>query len=300
MPIIATPVSCADQPALVPQTTAVFGCPVPARRKAVEAIQGQTLTIDWQFIDNNGRVVDLSSCGAFEPDDASTGEVRVALREAIHFPNYGSETSVEVVGTVTSLEAGQASFAMPTAATDRSGVYLAEAAVFNGAGGLIFANQFYLIVNRGMFGGDPSQRCGLPSIAEIRLHLRDSDGNGNPLLETVQFDMAEIAAAIEYPILYWNEAPPPISRTYTTATFPHRYHWMQAIVSRLYITAAHWYRRNRLQFQAQGGIALDDLNKDKVYEEKGQALWEEYKNWVRMQKVQANAASAVQWSGGYW
>lgn len=299
MPVIATPVSCSDQPVLVPQTTTVFGCQVKARRKAVEAVQGQTLTIDWQFTDPDGRIVDLTSCGTFSPGDATTGSVRLKTGETVNAPRSGNDVSVDVVGTVTSLTTGQATFALPTNATSKAGIYLVEAAVFNVSGNLIFVNQFYLVVNRGLYGGDPCQISGMPSIAEIRLHLRDSDGSDNPLLETVQFDMAEIAAAIEYPVLYWNEAPPPICQNYTTTTFPYRYNWLNAIVSRLYATAAHFYRRNRLQFQAQGGIGVDDLNKAKEYDAKAIELWEDYRKFVQWTKVRANAEGAIQTSGGW-
>lgn len=295
---------CTDQSTLTPQTPNVFGCDVSGRRRAVRAVQGQAVTLAWTFLDADGKPVDLSSCGDFDPDDATTGEVRVKIREAVSAFNAAT-TEVDVVGEVDDAAAGTATFALGEEATLLAGVYLAEAGVFNGDGALVFSNQLYLVVDRGLFGTTGTQNGGPPSLAMIRLHLRDSDPAESTLLETVQFDPAEIAAAIEYPILYWNEAPPPIPKKYNTNSFPARFHWLEAIVSRLYEMAAHWYRRNQANFQTQGGVGLDDLNKADQYERKAAQKWEAYKEWVKMDKVSRNAAACVGWtaseySSGGW
>lgn len=281
---------CSDQPNLTPVTTQVFGCNVPARRKAVQAVQGQAITITWQFVDDRGLAVDLTTCGDFDPDDVTTGAVRLRTRETTFTPSEVNE--LDVLGEVTDLTTGSATFAVGADATATPGVYMAEAVVLNGAGHLIFANQFYLIVNRGLSGSEPTGS--IPSVAEIRLHLRDSDPGDNPLLETVQFDLAELAICIEKPVLYWNESLPPIRRTYKTTSFPYRYYWLEGVISQLYLIAAHWYRRNQLALGGQGGTSVDDLNKSKEYEAIGQQKWAEYKGWVKEQKVRLNAEGAIQ------
>lgn len=305
MPVIGTPIlsaaaaACSSQSTLAPVVSQVFGCETPAKRRAVSAVQGQAITIEWQFVDQNGRQVDLSTCGEFDPDDPATGEVRLKTRETVISPCASGDPELDIAGEVTDAALGTATFALGAAATERAGIFLAEAAVFDGDGNMQFSNQFHLIVNRGITGGDQNQVSGLPSVAEIRLALRDSDPAGNTLLEDIQFDLAELAAAIEYPILYWNEALPPVKK-YTTTTFPFRFHWMRAIVAKLYETAAHYYRRNRLQFTTQGGVGVDDLNKDKVYEEVAARLWAEYKTWVLQKKMVINAQKAVQSSGSWY
>jgi hypothetical protein len=284
--------SCAAQLTVTPQTTMVYGCPADARRKAVQVMQGVEATIQWQLVDLDGKAVDLTSCGTFEDGDASTGEVRLRTRETILYPGTAMDARLNIAGTVTSPEDGLVTFALGATGTRFSGIFLAEAAVYSSAGTLVFLNQFYLVVNRSLLG-DPAQASGIPSIAEIRLHMRDSDPADNPLLEAVQFDLAEIAAAIEKPVLYWNESQPPICQRYTTTTYPFRLYWLEGIVSQLYLMAAHFYRRNRLPHSA-GGVQVDDLNKAQEYEQLGKQKWDEYKQWVLMKKVQLNAESAVQ------
>jgi hypothetical protein len=205
-----------------------------------------------------------------------------------------------VIGTVTSITEGQATFVLPTWATATPGLYMAEAAVFSSAGVLVFTNPFQIVVNRSLFGNSSQPPSGMPSVAEIRLHMRDSDPADNPLLEDVQFDIAEIAVAIEYPILYWNETPPPLNQRYSTSTFPYRFHWLEAIQARLMQIAAHFYRRNRLQFTSQGGIGTDDLNKAADYEAKAKEKWAVYTDWVLKTKVRMNAMGAIQSSRGVY
>jgi hypothetical protein len=288
------PASCSDQSTVSATTTQVFGCDSIARRKAISITQGQLATIRWQMADQHGVMVDLTTC--LGTDEPFTGSVKLRVREALIIPGTCS-APLDVTCDLDpdDLLNGWVEATTNADMTRLAGIYLAEFGVFNASDKLIFANQFYLIVNRGLFTADPSQVTGLPSVAEIRLHLRDSSPADNTLIEDVQFDLAEIAAAIEYPILYWNEALPPVTR-YTTQSFPHRYHWMQAIVSRLYLTAAHWFRRNKLKFQAEGSIGLDDLNKDQEYERKAQELWAEYTAWVQKMKVGENALGFMGWS----
>ena len=94
------------------------------------------------------------------------------------------------------------------------GIYFAEMAVFD-AEGLCVAvnNQFYLVVEQSLFGN--FQYSGPPSIAEIRLELRDSSPLENDLLDdSVAFDNSEIAMCLRNCVDYWNESLPPVSRLY--------------------------------------------------------------------------------------
>lgn len=300
IPVASPPVSglatCSDQVNITPRVATVFGCDVKGRRRAVETYQGLTPTIPWTLIDPTGNPINLSTCGDFDGVDGSA--VNLRIRESAYAPQQNNDL-FEIEGTVTSLSEGGVSFVLTTNVTQRPGVYLAEATVVNSDGDSIFANQFYLVVNRSL--GSTSMVTGgaAPSIAEIRLHLRDSDPAENSLLDTIQFDVAEIAMAIEYPVLYWNESNPPICQNYNTHTFPFRFWWLEAIVSRLYISAAHWYRRNHLPYQA-GGVAVDDLNKADDYEKIGQQKWAEFKDFVLKKKVGFNLLGAITSSGtGY-
>lgn len=131
---------------------------------------------------------------------------------------------------------------------------------------------------------------GPPSIAEIRLHLRDSSPAESYLLEHLMFDDAEIALAIARPVMYWNEIPPPLDVVYNTQTFPFRYHWLEGICANLFMMVAEQFRRNQLSYSA-GGLSVDDQNKEAGYERAGQARWQAYREWVRATKASINLES---------
>jgi hypothetical protein len=175
------------------------------------------------------------------------------------------------------------------------GISRADAGIFDSGGALVFTNTFYLVVNRSQFTSSVLEQGPL-SLAEIRLHLRDSGPEDNLWLGVEEFDMAEIAACIERPIRYWNEAPPPIGLYYSTASFPYRYNWLNATISGLYSLAAAHYRRVHLPVQA-GGVQVDDKNKSAEYQAIADKLWSEYKDWVKLRKVQLNCEAAVQTMG---
>ncbi len=304
IPTTSPPVSgqptCSDQATRTPKVATSYGCDIKGRQRAVETYQGLVPTIAWTMLDGDGNAVDLSSCGSFDGLDGSSLHLRI--HESVQYPAAAVPT-FDIEGTIVSASAGTVDFVLTSDVTRNPGIYLAEVTAFNTSNDPIFANQFRLVVNRGL--GTTSMPCGgaPPTIAEIRLHLRDSDPVENNLLDTLQFDVAEIAAAIEYPVLYWNESNPPINQNHNTNTFPFRFWWLEAIVSRLYISAAHWYRRNHLPYNA-GGVGVDDLNKADDYEKVGQQKWAEFKDFVLRKKVGLNCEAAITSSGsgygGFW
>ncbi|NBZ97017.1 MAG: hypothetical protein EBR40_11450, partial [Proteobacteria bacterium] len=157
---------------------------------------------------------------------------------------------------------------------------------------VVFSNTFYVIINRSAFDSRSSNRnAGPPTMAEIRLHLRDSAPGESYLIENLMFDDAEIALAITRPIQYWNEVPPPIG-IFTTQNFPFRYHWLEGICANLFFMVAEQYRRNQLSYSA-GGLSVDDQNKEANYEQAGQIRWQAYREWVRAKKAEINL------EGGY-
>lgn len=296
------PPMCSAQSTLAPNTATIFGCAVQARTRALQVFQGLTAAIDWTFLDPNGNPVDLTSCGGFDDDGSS---VTLRLMDAAITPNAAPWATSNTTGTVTDAAAGQASFTLSDQVTKYAGVFIAEASVQNTSGATVFLNQFALIVNRTARGAQfcPG-RTGPPSVAEIRMHIRDSDPTESILLGTVQFDLAEIAHAIEMPVLYWNEAPPEVANFFTTLNFPFRYNWLEAVVGQLYSMAAYWYLKNRLQGQA-GNVSIDDLNKYNEYKRVADEKQAKYEDWVKRRKVAINAEMAVQTTGslypvGWW
>lgn len=151
---------------------------------------------------------------------------------------------------------------------------------------LVLSNTFYLAIERGLFGTPDQEYVGPPSIAEVRLHLRDYPEN-NLLLDEYEFDEAEIAMAAERCIMYFNELMPPIQRKFSTRNFPFRYHWLEGITYYLFMIAANWHRRNRLPYQA-GGVSVDDIGKEKDYMQAAMMYEKNWKEWAIRQKVSLN------------
>jgi hypothetical protein len=283
--VAPTPVNCDAQLLRAPTTPTVNRRKILQRMQSVKVRVGQPATITWQFRDDTGAPVSLVSCGFTDSSlSASVGDVErvlvLRIREAL-----SASCTREVVASTVDAETGIVTFELPREAVADAGIYLAEAAVVDVGTNtdVIFSNVFYLNVERG--AALDSVR-GAPTIAEIRLHLRDSSGDENFLLDSVAFDDAEIAASIMRPVQYWNEVPPDIKR-YTTHTFPFRFHWLEAIAGNLFLMAEESFRRNHLEYQA-GGIAVNDQNKEQNYAAAAQRRLQAWRDFVRAKKAAMN------------
>jgi hypothetical protein len=284
---VLTPVSCAGQNVIAAPVSEQNGQPLLGRMKAISIGQGQCATLDWQMVDRDGVPVNMSAC------DELPYKVVLRMKEQISLGN--AKPVLQVDATVTAATEGRVQVSMTKNMVGIPGIYYAEMALINVPAEeadqpcIIFSNTFYLIINRGTLGND-GRNGGPPSIAEIRLHLRDSSPAESYLLENLMFDDAEIALAIARPVMYWNEIPPPLGRNYNTQNFPFRYHWLEGICANLFLMVAEQFRRNQLSYQA-GGIAVDDQNKEGSYERAGQARWQAYREWVRATKASINLES---------
>ena len=296
-PVVST-IQCDDQLIVQPKVAEIEGREAPGRIPAVAVAQGQEAYVRWILRNQDGDAVDLSGCG-FTPSTVSSlssassassdgdgGRLKLRVREALSFSS--SYNTIELEARVIDTAAGLVESKLSSEVVKCPGIYKIEWGVYTVGGDLLFTNQGYLIVNRGLFGSEVTS-FGPLTIPEIRLHLRDSDPNENFLIDALEFDLAELAACIERPILAWNETPPPISKSnYTTSNFPYRLKWLDATVSGLYSLAAHHYRRNSKSFSAASGVNLDDKMKASEYEQKSQALWQDFEKWVKLRKVSLN------------
>jgi hypothetical protein len=287
---VLTPVSCAGQNVISAPISETNGQPSLSKMRAISITQGQCATIDWQMHNQDGIPVDLSAC-----TDGAVFKVVLRLKEQLALSNQKSAYEVDAV--IADAATGKVTAALTQGMVDVPGIYYGEMALINVPAQetdqpcVVFSNTFYLIINRSTFDSRPTGRNGgAPSIAEIRLHLRDSAPGESYLLENLMFDDAEIALAIGRPVQYWNEVPPPINAFYTTQNFPFRYHWLEGICANLFMMVAEQYRRNQLSYSA-GGIAVDDQNKEPAYERAGQARWQAYREWVRATKASINLES---------
>lgn len=290
-PQTVNPVTCAGQNVLSAPVAVVNGQSAPTRMRAITINQGQCATIEWNMHNKDGVPVNLSVC--LDPEAEDLLKVVLRLKEQIALGNANPIQSIDA--TIVDAATGKVSVTLPQNMVGMPGVYYGEFALVEATAAdptrpcVVFSNTFYVVINRSTFDsvGTPG---GPPSIAEVRLHLRDSSPAESYLLENLMFDDAEIALAITRPVQYWNEIPPPLDQVYNTQNFPFRYHWLEGICANLFLMVAEQYRRNQLDYQA-GGMAVNDQNKEANYERAGQTRWQAYREWVRATKASINLES---------
>jgi len=292
--VLLSAVTCADQQTVTANTTSLARQSLYMRQKAVIVRGGQTAVIQWQMTDRNGTPIDLSECvcdDATEDSESSESECDFQLKFRIREQVIGhcaTELTVDIADE--DVANGIVHITLPPEITSVPGLYYGEVAAFSTVDDeelLVFSNIFTVIIERGSWSAN---RNGPPSFAEIRLHLRDSDPAESRLLDGVTFDDAEIALAIQRPIQYWNEIPPDVKR-YSTASFPHRYHWLEAIAGELFLMASEGYRKNHLAYSA-AGISVDDQNKEPNYEQAAARRLAGWKDFVRRKKAEINLNAA--------
>jgi hypothetical protein len=292
-PTSLTTVPCAGQNVISAPVSATNSQPILTRMRAVQVTQGQCATIEWQLHDKDGNPVDLTPCGLAIESSEPLFKVTLRLKEQLALGNARPVQSVDAV--MVDAGAGNVAATLTQNMVNTPGVYYGEMALISipaeaaDTPCVVFSNTFYIIINRSTFGpgGDMG---GPPSVAEIRLHLRDSSPAESYLLEHLMFDDAEIALAIARPVMYWNEIPPPLDMVYNTQNFPFRYHWLEGICANLFMMVAEQFRRNQLSYSA-AGVNIDDQNKEGSYERAGQARWQAYREWVRATKASINLES---------
>ena len=256
------------------------GGAVPLKRRVIATKSGQYAFADVTLHDNDGNPVDLSHA-----DYAST-TVKAKFKDAVTITSAADVVSADC--TITTAADGEIRCELPAVVKNTPGIYIGEFAVMDASDRMLFSNTLWIVVDEGLFGS-LNDSVGPPSMAEIRLFLRDFSQE-NELLDTVDFDMSEIAAAITLPVRFWNEILPPLNRTYSSQNFPWRYHWLIAICANLFSIAAEHYRRNRLQYSA-GGMQIDDKNKANEYEQKAAQMKQEWEQFARTKKVSLNVSA---------
>lgn len=298
------PVSCMNQHVIVPRTPAdaTTGKQLLSRIMAIDVPGQQQAVIQYTMRDPQGNVVDLSNCLCEDTDGSlSMDDVEgcpCAYKIIFRLVEYlsggrGKEFPVEIVDAQT----GKLSVTLSPDDTRQPGVYFGEFALVvcnseNEEGAtdttVLFSNRLYVVIGRNLWNNHMSScsPAGPPSIAEVRLHLRDSQADESYLLDNVAFADEEILQAIWLPVQYWNEIPPNIG-SHTTVTFPYRYHWLMAIAGYLFLTVAEQQRRNNLTYSA-GGVQVNDQNREPNYEAAAKRRLDEWRAFVRMKKSELN------------
>ena len=282
-----------------PTVTEVDGIASPGRKQAVQVAQGLTAWVEWVIRDENGDPVDLTEYGFAGSSSSASSEAGGTIKlRTIECQSLSSYTRpFEMDGEVVDAAKGVVKAKLTSEAVRLPGVYVMEWAVYGPDGELEVLHEGYMIVNRSLAGGATDK--GPPTVAEIRQHLRDSGPEDNYLIDTVEFDLAEIAACLERPVQIWNETMSFVPKRYTTSTFEYRSRWLDACVGFLFILAAHNYDRNLQAYQA-GGTSVQDKNKGPLYMQKGQMMVQEFREWVKARKGQLNLEQAYGSTGEMW
>ena len=297
--------SCSEQNQITAPQTEVDGCPVLPKFQCHEVQMSQDARLLWNMKDPNGEEVNLETClvscsagsenndESFDAIGTPSCGIELRLRELTGFDPSTDKVHCVDVDVINAGTGYVRAKSLPDAITRKSGVYLEEWAVFSEDKRMIFSNQCVTFVRRGLFGLSSdvnTQNLGPPSIEEIRLSLRDNAPADNLLLDSLEFDAAEISQAVLRPLQFWRETPPPLRLNFTTTTFPYREMWLKGIQGYLMEIAANNYRRNHLPYNA-GGVSVDDKNKAAAYDAYANALIQDFRAMVQAKKVEINIAS---------
>lgn len=298
MSTLCNPSSISDLSIIKPEVPHLDGCSLFDKAHIFVVQQGLCPTLEWTFRDQQGNPVDLTSCfdesasvslsGSVIPGDNNGVEARLDRVMKLNLTR-----PVILSGTVVDAATGVVRALLAPLAVASAGIFQLHWAIMDrtlNAPRLI--NRSLISVERSLFGADYGVG-GPPTIQEIRTDIRDTSPEVNRLLRNVEFSDDEIVRAIVRPVEDWNDASPRLAaHVYDTITFPFRHAWNLAIQGYLLQMASHWYRRNRLAYQA-GGLAVDDMDKEEGYMAHSKQLLEEWRVWLVHKKVELNAYGAM-------
>ena len=245
-----------------------------------------------------GAPIDLTAYGIHDSSSASSSSgapftgIRAVVKELPD--DHVVWTTIEI--TVIDAVNGLVELAYTEQNTRRAGIFTAELQVWE-EGERRRVYPFFMVVNPSL-SGDAGQSNQMLSVAEIRMTMRDTDAEGNFLLDELDFKTNEIALMIRRCVDYWNEQPPPVA-WYKPTNFPFRYHLSLAVVAELHKMAAVHKMRNDLPYQA-GGLTVQDTIKWQQYRQLGVEMWTRWVDWVKAKKYEINIEGGyVQLGSGY-
>jgi len=186
-----------------------------------------------------------------------------------------------------------------------AGIYLVEFGIFapddTELTCPLFTNEVFLLVEHSAWHNPQTHpQTGPPIVGDVRLSLRDGDPMLNELIDTYDFDLAEIVYCAIRCVQFWNEQPPQMRiARYSTKNFPFREIWLKGIHLYLFELAEEHYRRNRLPYQA-GGVNTDDKAKAREYNQAWKERHASFRQMVMHQKAQINASQCwMSFGSGY-
>jgi hypothetical protein len=272
----------------------IYGRTTPGALKSVVLRAGTNPVVRWTMTDDRGGPADLTPLLVVPDGQDPPGFVPVFLR-MIENTILGFDP--DFVAVCTDPAAGVVECSLDLKEVGGPGIYIAEFAVLApDLETVVLSNQFTVLVERGLFGGDPT---GIPTLAEIRMRLRDSPQH-NELLGDYAWSVPEIVQSLQEPIDFWNAELPDIGVYYTTQNFPpqYRHWWIRGTIAALYRMASEGQRRNQFDYSA-GGVQVQDSARSQEYAQAAQMEWDAFAAWVRSRKVFMNNELCWGTSRGY-
>jgi len=263
----------ADMLVREPETPAVFGETAIQRKYAVKTEAGVARKISAPFYTDSGSLLVIPA----------TGIIKVKIEDAVYDKNPQTVTDVEI-----DFENSRVHFDLPVKTQNNPGVYTASLGLFQTVDAAYPSHIYNFYVYNEPSSWVTNETCGLPTIAEVRMSLRDSSPVENEIFGDHVFGIEEIADAAVRTVLLWNETPPPILHK-NTQEFRYKTIWLTGIHLFLFEIFIEWLRKNRLPYSA-GGVQTDELNKLPDYLQSFQLKYQELRKNITAWKVIANTS----------
>lgn len=277
------------------QTVRLYDDPLYGKPMGVRVDQGSTPTLRVPLTSDQSGAPAVVALGNY----SITPVVAARFRES----TGGCSTVHEAVDCTLELTADQTAahavnIPLPVAMGDLPGVFRGQFSLRTAdTNEERLRNEFWVLVERGFWtveGAAPSADRGPPTLAEVRLSVRDHPG-ANRLLGDYEFDPAEVGFALTSAVQTYNNEFPPLPHQYrlTTINFPGcwRRQLLTGTLAYLFETARAYHRRGHLPYSA-GGMSFDDLAKEKDYAAAADQCRQEYVRWVKTQRAKISMDAA--------
>lgn len=258
-----------------PDVSSVSDCGSPNRQASFVLSAGPSQSILWPVRDADGNVVVIPND---LPDYNEDGEYSDSPHRVALVTPLFCQCDRPLTASIRLHESGRLKIGLPDSVTSKPNFYLLEVVWTTDL--QRYSSQSLISVEASLLNRySGGSRSGPITLSQIRTKLRDFP-EFNDLTERFEFSAEEILQAITKPVMYWNEVSP-VTSTHDLTSFPYRSHWLDATVSELYQTSAHWMLRNDIQIQAAGVAASErSANKWQYMLNYSAQLWNDYTRFV--------------------
>jgi hypothetical protein len=260
-------------PAYAPVYGKLYDAQFRNQRPTVVVPSGSPAAVRLDLLTGDGRPAAVTAGGY-----CGSADTRAAAAEAVGGCVALAGASLDDGGATVTVELPETVWRVP-------GVYELDVRVDDANAAARAQARCWVYVEPNAFG---VWHQGPPRVDDVRAALRDYP-QANRLLGGYEFSTTEIAVAVVQAVRGFNTAPPGSVGRVTTSTW-HRDAWnnlIDGVMAELFDTAAAYYRRNHLLYQA-GGVSVDDANREKDYLAAAYVYRERWEKWVKLTKMAIN------------